>query len=84
MAHIMRARRVAYDNIAVGSATGPERTYGDTRTTEGYYERLINAAGTGVSTEPTTVNDATRERMLTETAGAVTTLGPRETMINTN
>lgn len=46
MSFTLRGRTVAYDNIAVGSAAGRERTTGQTPSTE------LIGGGTGSSTDP--------------------------------
>jgi hypothetical protein len=46
MAFNIRGRRAAYDNIAVGQATGRERCTGQTPSTE------LIGGGTGSSTDP--------------------------------
>jgi hypothetical protein len=85
MSYILRSARVAYDNIAYASATGKEKTIlgsSNSVTTPKFNEKLRTSEG-GVSTEPTTATDAARDRIITG-SGGVTTLAPRETMINTN
>ena len=82
MSHIMRSARVAYDNISVGNATGRERTiFGQTPSTE-FHNGGSNVAY--ASTEPTTTNDHTRDRMLTVAQTGRTTLMPREYPVNQN
>lgn len=55
-AYNMAGRKVAYDNIAVGSATGRERTCGATPSTPGAN------GGTGGSTDPCGATSATTAR----------------------
>lgn len=51
MSYTQRGRRVAYDNIAQGAATGPERTYTDTVT-----NIEMHGGGTMTSTSTGDVN----------------------------
>jgi hypothetical protein len=79
MSYNIRGHRVAYSNIADGSATGKERTIsGNGGTTEKYSggERLKTSEG-GVSTEPT--SDFARDR-IKSSEGGVTSLWPRENL----
>ena len=88
MSYTLRTARVAYDNLAVGGAAGRERTIlGATPSTEkfggGSNIKRVDGGTSAMeaSSEPTTAN--ARDRILSS-SGGVTTLHPRETMINTN
>ena len=82
MSYILRSARVAYSNIAVGSATGRERTIlAATPSTEDMGGRSNVAIG---SSEPTTITDNTRDRMLNVAQTGRTTLMPREYPVNQN
>lgn len=56
MAYKLRGRTVAYDNIAVGSVTGRERTHGQTPSTEAI------GGGTGGSTDPAGATSSTNAK----------------------
>lgn len=83
MSYVIRTARCAYSNIAIGSATGKERTIlGNAGSTEQYAGgSRIRAGADGAtspmaaSTEPTT--DFARSRIITS-SGGVTSLHPRE------
>lgn len=76
MSYTIRGRRVAYDNIAVGAATGQERTKG-TLTSEVLALENFVAGSAAVRT-----TDAL-DHLITVTGGK-TTVDTDETMINTN
>ena len=79
MSYVQRTARLAYDNIAVGAATGKERTIlGNAGSTEKF------SGGSNVSiasTEPT--SDYARNRMIASSGAGVTTLHPRENISST-
>lgn len=87
MSYTLRTARVAYDNIAVASATGKERTIsGSAGSTERPSGGSLIITADGHTSAPESSSEPTsnaRNRLITSTGG-VTTLPPRETMINTN
>ena len=73
MARTVKGRRTAFDNIAVGSATGLERTIAGTTLPHGAQttpfangERVISAGGSGTT-------DLGREHTLRTVSGGATT-----------
>lgn len=78
MSYNLRLRRVAYDNIAVDSATGIERTAG-TRSTEILAQENLNQPSSPSTYRTTNALDL----MITSTGGK-TTQYVNETIINTN
>lgn len=83
MSYVLRSARVAYDNVAIGSATGRERTIlASAPSTENH------GGGSNVaiaSSEPSTDNDYARDRIITNAAGTgKTTLCPKEYPVNQN
>ncbi|MCU0521423.1 MAG: hypothetical protein MUF84_12105 [Anaerolineae bacterium] len=76
MSYNLRLRRVAYDNIAVGSATGRERTKG-TNTTPLLANETFQAGTAAVRTTDCL------DHIITATGGK-TTAFVNETIINTN
>ena len=78
MSYTLRTRRVAYDNIAVGSATGRENPAVGLA---GSTEQNMNGEHFGIASSMST--DKAVNRIIT-TTGGVTTLEPLETIINTN
>ncbi len=78
MSYTLRTQRVAYDNIAIGSATGRENpVVGSAGSTE------KNSGGELFSVAGNHSTDKANNRIITSTGG-VTTLDPQETIINTN
>jgi hypothetical protein len=76
MSYNIRLRRVAYDNIAVGSATGRERLKGSNST-----ELLANETFTAGTAAVRTTDGL--DHIITS-SGGVTTAFVNETMVNTN
>ena len=76
MSYTLRMRRVAYDNIAAGSATGRERTKGTNSTEVLARENFIGDQSAARTTDCLDhINTA---------AGAVTTEFVNETMLSSN
>ena len=78
MSYNLRLRRVAFDNIAVGSATGRERTKG-TNSTEILAKENLNAPDA-----PSTARTTNALDLILTTTGGKTTQYVNETIINTN
>lgn len=76
MSYNIRLRRVAYDNIAVGSVTGRERVKGTNSTELLAKETFVAGTAAVRSTDGL-------DHLITTTAGK-TTAFVNETMINTN
>ena len=83
MSFTIRGRRVAFDNIAVGSATGKQQTaVGTSGVVSGPSEKYFAGGLPGLSTTAPTSTNAT-DNMLVST-GSYTSVYTNETMINTN
>lgn len=78
MSYNLRLRRVAYDNIAVGSVAGIERTAG-TRSTEILCKENINQPSS-----PSTYRTTNALDLMLNEDGNKTTQYVNETIINTN
>ena len=82
MSYIMRSARVAYSNIAIASAAGPENpAVASPRTTEdhgGGSNTLV------ASSQPTTDTDNSANRLIGASGTGKTTLDPREYPVNQN
>ena len=82
MAYYQRTVRLAYDNIAVGAATGRERTIIGTSLSSplptGGERWITSSAGVSTHTTATALN-----RIITEGSSGVTTLSPAENIVST-
>lgn len=78
MSYNLRLRRVAFDNIAVGSATGIERTAG-TRSTE-----ILAKENIAAPSAPSTYRTTNCLDHILNQDGNPTTVYTNETIINTN
>ena len=78
MSYNLRLRRVAFDNIAVGSVTGIERTAG-TRSTE-----ILCKENIAAPSAPSTYRTTNALDLLITSTGGKTTQYVNETIINTN
>jgi hypothetical protein len=83
MAFTIRGRRVAFDNIAVGSATGKEQTaVGTTGVVSGPSETYFGGSNQAVAATRPTSKDSTDH--LYTVSGDKTSEWINETIINTN
>lgn len=78
MSYNLRLRRCAFDNIAVGSVTGIERTAG-TRSTE-----ILAKENVAAPSAPSTYHTTNALDSIITSTGGRTTAYVNETIINTN